>query len=72
MDFILEAHHETFAIETKASRNVSTTDLRGFTSFADYFGKPHRAMVLYLGTERRRIGAVEVFPWQEGLRELGF
>ena len=72
VDYILEANRETIAIETKASRNVNTTDLRGFTSFADYFGKPHRAMVLYLGSERRRMGAVDIFPWQEGLRELGF
>jgi len=71
IDFIAEIDRETIAIETKASRNVSTTDLRGFASFAEYFRKPHRAMVFYLGSERRKVGAIEVFPWQEGLRELG-
>jgi predicted AAA+ superfamily ATPase len=71
VDFILDMKRETIAIETKASRNIGARDLRGFDSFADYFGKPHRAVVLYLGAERRRIGAVEIFPWQEGLRELG-
>ncbi len=72
VDFILEMNRQTVAIETKASRNIGVTDLRGFASFADYFGKPHRAMVLYLGAERRKIDAVDIFPWQEGLKALGF
>jgi predicted AAA+ superfamily ATPase len=72
VDFILEMNRETLAIETKASRNIGVNDLRGFASFADFFGKPHRAMVLYLGKERRKMGAVEIFPWQEGLRAIGF
>jgi predicted AAA+ superfamily ATPase len=71
VDFILEMNRQTIAIETKASRNIGVSDLRGFGSFADYFGKPHRAIVLYLGTERRKIGAVDIFPWQEGLKALG-
>ncbi len=51
MDFILEMNPQTIAIETKASRNIGVNDLRGFASFADYFDKPHRAIVLYLGTD---------------------
>ena len=72
IDFIAEINREVIAIETKASRNIGNQDIRGFTSFAEYFGKPHRAMVFYLGSERRKIGAVDIFPWQEGMRELGF
>jgi predicted AAA+ superfamily ATPase len=72
VDFIINMNQETIAIETKASRNIGPADLRGFDSFADYYGKPHRAIVLYLGTERRKIGAVDIFPWQEGLRAIGF
>lgn len=71
VDFILNMTQETIAIETKASRNIGRSDLRGFASFADYYGKPHRAIVLYLGTERRKIDAVDIFPWQEGLRAIG-
>lgn len=71
VDFIAEIDRETIAIETKASRNLGPKDLRGLASFAEYFGKPHRAVVFYLGAERRKIGAIEVFPWQEGLREIG-
>lgn len=72
IDFIAEIAGETIAIETKASRNINNQDLRGFTSFAEYFGKPHRAVVFYLGSERKRIDAVDILPWQEGLREIGF
>lgn len=71
VDFIIQAEREVIAVETKASRNISSTDLRGFASFADYYAKPHRAVVLYLGEARRKIGAVEIFPWQEGLRAIG-
>jgi predicted AAA+ superfamily ATPase len=71
VDFILNMNQETITIETKASRNIGPADLRGFASFADYYGKPHRPIVLYLGTERRKIDAVDIFPWQEGLRAIG-
>lgn len=71
VDFIVTSNGETFAIESKASRNVGKSDLRGLESFAEYYGKPHRAMLFYLGTHRRKIGLVEIFPWQEGLKEIG-
>ncbi len=35
VDFILELDRKIIAVETKASRNISSTDLRGFASFAD-------------------------------------
>jgi predicted AAA+ superfamily ATPase len=72
VDFIIKVDREIIAVETKASRNISSTDIRGFASFADYYTKPHRAVVLYLGATRRKINAVEIFPWQEGLRAIGF
>ena len=71
VDFIVTSNGETLAIESKASRNVGRSDLRGLDSFAEYYGKPHRSMVFYLGAERRKMGRVEVLPWQEGLREIG-
>jgi predicted AAA+ superfamily ATPase len=71
VDFVFTGNGETVAIETKASRNVGPSDLRGLASFAEYYGKPHRAMLFYLGAQRRKIGPVEIFPWQEGLKEIG-
>ncbi len=71
VDFIVDIDGEVFAIEAKASRNIANSDLRGLASFAGYYGKPHRAMLFYLGTERRKVGPVDILPWQEGLREIG-
>jgi len=71
VDFIFTGNGETVAIESKASRNVGPSDLRGLASFAEYYGKPHRAMLFYLGAHRRKIGPVEIFPWQDGLKEIG-
>jgi predicted AAA+ superfamily ATPase len=71
VDFVVETEGAVWAIELKASRHVHTTDLRGLRSFADFFGKRHRAAVLYLGTERRRVEGFDVFPWQEGLQAMG-
>jgi uncharacterized protein len=71
VDFIFTGNGETVAIESKASRNVGPSDLRGLASFAEYYDKPHRAMLFYLGAHRRKIGTVEIIPWQEGLKEIG-
>ena len=72
VDFVVERNGELFAIEAKASRTVSASDLRGLERFADYYGKPHRRMVWYLGTEPKRMGNVEILPWQQGLQALGW
>jgi len=71
VDFIVTSNGETLAIESKASRNVGRSDLRGLDSFAECYGKPHRSMVFYLGAERRKMERVKVLPWQVGLREIG-
>jgi predicted AAA+ superfamily ATPase len=72
VDFILERGGEVYAIEVNASRTVAASDLRGLDRFADYFGKAHRPMVWYLGQEPRRMGRVEILPWQQGLRAVGW
>lgn len=71
VDLIVEMARRTWAIELKASRTVGTSDLRGLRSFADLFGTKHTPLVLYLGTARRRIGGVDILPWQEGLQAMG-
>jgi predicted AAA+ superfamily ATPase len=71
VDFVVELERTVWAIELKASRRVDRTDLRGLRRFADYYGRRHRPVVLYLGDERRRIESVDVLPWKEGLREMG-
>lgn len=71
VDFVVEIERDSWALEIKASRNVGTSDLRGLRSFADYVGKKHTAVVLYLGDTRRRIEGIDVLPWQDGLRAMG-
>lgn len=71
VDFIVELEREVWAIELKASTNVGTSDLRGFASFQKFYNKPHHRCVAYMGTVRKRIEDVEIYPWQELLKELG-
>jgi predicted AAA+ superfamily ATPase len=71
VDFVVEHGRDVWALELKASRNVGASDLRGLRAFADFYGKAHRPMVLYLGEVRRRVDGIEVLPWQEALREIG-
>lgn len=65
VDFILETHHELIAIEVKASKQISASDLRGLKNFQQYYGKPVRSVVLYLGEQEKIIDDVEILPWME-------
>ncbi len=70
VDYIVESGHDTWAIEVKASLTVGRSDLRGFQSFADYYGKKHRPCIAYLGPTRKRLHGIDVIPWQSLLRDL--
>lgn len=71
VDFIVELGKETLAVEVKASSHVGSFDPRGLRSFADYYGRKHRACLVTLGGHRKRLEGIEVLPWQEFLRALG-
>lgn len=70
VDLILERGSDVWALEVKAATAVRTGDLRGLRSFGEHYGRKHRAFVLYMGTSRKNLNGVELWPWQEGLREL--
>ena len=70
VDFIVETAGTLWAIEAKASTNVGISDLKGLKSFAEFFGKPCRLVVAYLGEARKQIGEVTIWPWQELLMEM--
>jgi predicted AAA+ superfamily ATPase len=71
LDLILEfPDGEVIAVECKAGRNVGRNDLSGFKSFASFYGKPHRKIVLYAGSSAKRIDDVMILPFQEGIREI--
>ena len=69
VDFILEWKGEVWAVEVKASSQIRTSDLRGLASFADYYKKRHRPVVVYLGSALKRVGKIDVFPWLDFLKE---
>ncbi len=70
VDLILEKDRVLWAIEIKASSHIGSNDLRGLRSFGDYYGKPHRKIVLYSGDHRKRLGDIELWPWADGIQEL--
>jgi predicted AAA+ superfamily ATPase len=72
VDFIVERGADVFAIECKASRTVAASDLRGFDRFADCYGTRHRRTVWYLGKDAKRLGDVDILPWQQGLTAIGW
>ena len=72
VDFVIERGADVLAVEVKASRNVSTNDLRGLKSFAGFYGKRHTAMVLFLGERDQLIDGVHVLPLTKGIGELGY
>jgi predicted AAA+ superfamily ATPase len=70
VDLIVEIGTRLFAVEVKASRSVAPADSRGLQHFREYYGKNHRSWILYQGTARKQWSDVEVWPWQEGIREM--
>jgi predicted AAA+ superfamily ATPase len=70
VDFIIEMPQGLWAVELKASRNVGSRDLSGLKSFREFYGKPCRAVVAYLGEHRKAIDDIEILPWQVAIQEL--
>ena len=65
VDFILEQKDRITAIEVKASKTISSVDLRGLKNFKDYYKKKVQLIVLYLGDVSKMIDGVEILPWQK-------
>jgi len=57
VDFIVTSNGETLAIESKASRNVGRSDLRGLDSFTEYYGKPPPLDGVPFGSRTAKNGA---------------
>lgn len=71
VDFIIEKNDQIFAIESKCSKNIGTSDLRGLASFSEYMGhKKIKKRVFCTDTKPRKVNDVEILPWQQGLEEL--
>ena len=72
VDFIVELGRDVFAIEVKYSRSVTRGDLRGLTSFREFYGRRHTPLVVYRGERALSIDGVEVLPIRQAMAALGF
>ncbi len=70
VDYVVELDGQMFAVEVKATSSVGHLDVRGFKSFAEYAGKTHHPVLVYLGATKKVVEGIHVLPWQEFLREL--
>lgn len=70
IDIIMEMPDETIAIEIKHSNNPSPRDIRQLQKFVSINPKNRRAILLYMGTERRMIEGIELLPVQHLYRAL--
>lgn len=70
VDFIVERGDEIFAIEIKATRKIGVQDLRGLKSFSEFYGKPHKSLIFYLGENVLHLDQIRIMPLAEGLRAL--
>jgi len=70
VDFVLEHGREIWAVEAKASRNVSRTDLSGLSALQAQLRRKVRKLVVFLGERSQRIDDVEVIPLRTFLEEL--
>jgi len=70
VDLILEQKNGVFAIEIKAAKKISTGDLRGLKSFAEFYGKAHTPLVIYMGEHPIDVDGVEALPLEMALKLL--
>lgn len=72
VDFIMERHHETFAIEVKASKLLGKHDLSGLKSFSAFFKKPHISLIVYLGEKELELDGIAIKGIKSSLKFLGY
>lgn len=71
VDFIIELKDRIWAVELKASEKIGPHDLRGFKSFAEFYGKKFQPVVGYWGDHEKEIEGIQILPWQTLLRNMG-
>ncbi|PIU00172.1 MAG: hypothetical protein COT74_06285 [Bdellovibrionales bacterium CG10_big_fil_rev_8_21_14_0_10_45_34] len=70
VDFIVQTESKVFAIEVKSARAVAQSELSGLKSFAGFYDKPHRAMVLCLAERQQLVDGIEIWPLKEGILQI--
>lgn len=72
VDFIVERGQDLFAIEVKATKKIGSHDLRGLKNFAEFYGKAHTQLVVYLGEDELNIEGIKILPLVKALGYLGY
>ena len=67
---MLQVGREVWAIEVKASRDVTRSAFIGLASFAERVRRVARRIVVFLGSRRQRVDKVEVLPLTDFLADL--
>ena len=70
VDYVVSAGRELWAIEVRASARVDARDLKGLDAFREHASKVTRRVVVFLGSRRQKLGAIEALPLEEFLAEL--
>jgi len=60
----------TLLIEIKSGKLVREEETRNLASYSKTLSAS-QAICLYQGEQIRRVGEVDVYPWQTGLKEFG-
>lgn len=69
VDVILELDNHVYAIEIKSGQ-FSPSELSGFRSFKNYYGKKVNQIVVIPEEKNKVINDIEVMSWQAFLRRL--
>jgi uncharacterized protein len=70
VDFIVETSGQVYALELKASQNISLFDTKGLKKFGEFHKADHVPIIVYLGHVKKAIDGVLVLPWNEALTQI--
>jgi predicted AAA+ superfamily ATPase len=72
VDLIVEEGSRVFAIEIKATKKVHPGDFRGLASFANFYGKKHRALLVSMDPHVQEFDEGLAIPLQNLWEQLGW
>ncbi len=70
IDFIIKLRNHVWAIEVKASSNLTAGDIRPLREFSRYIGENYTPVVVTMDDQEKRIEDTWVLPIQKLLREM--
>ena len=71
VDFLIEINKTLWAVETKATDNISTSDLSSLLQFRKKYFPKAKLAIAYTGNNPKKIDGISILPWQQLLKEMG-